>query len=108
MLKESYQQAATDKTSRALREAIVDAERLLDALQIALAQDGNDLLSKEEVTSISNAMDTLKALCSEQDHRKILDATASLNTLTEPFAARRMDASVKKALAGQNLDALNL
>jgi molecular chaperone HscA len=108
MLKSSFGAAETDKQARALREAIVDAERLLDAIQTALNQDGETLLNTQEKQLIMDEMQALKTMCQSQDSQAIIRATEALNHATETFAARRMDASIKNAFAGQNLDALNL
>lgn len=108
MLKSSFGAAETDKQARAMREAIVDAERLLDAIQTALNQDGEALLSTQEKQAILDEMQALKNTCQLQDSQAIIRATEALNHATEAFAARRMDASIKNAFAGQNLDTLNL
>ena len=108
MLKASFGSAEADKQARALREAIVDAERLLEAISVAINQDGDTLLSAEEKQAILAQMDTLRSLCKANDHSAIHHASEQLNHLTEAFAARRMDASVKKAFAGQDLNTLDL
>jgi hypothetical protein len=36
------------------------------------------------------------------------DATSALNDATAHFAAKRMDASVSRALSGKNIDEVNL
>lgn len=106
MLKSSFGAAESDKQARALREAIVDAERLLDAIQTALEQDG-DLLNSEEKQAIFVHMQALKSTCQQQDSQSIIQASEALNHATVNFAARRMDNSIKNAFAGQNLDTLN-
>jgi molecular chaperone HscA len=108
MLTNSFGAAETDKQARALREAIVDAERLIDAIQVALEKDGDVLLSAEEQSMIRTQLDALSALCKQQDSHAIHQASDALNKLTEPFAARRMDASIKTAFAGQDLNTLEL
>ncbi len=108
MLKSSFGAAEADKKARALREAIVDAERLLEAIKVALDKDGETLLSSAEKQSILTQMDALKALYSTEDSHGIHQATEALNHATEAFAAKRMDASVKNALAGQDLNTLAL
>lgn len=107
MLKSSFGAAEEDKKARMLREAIVDAERLIDAITTALAQDGG-LLSADEISEIKIQMDALAHLCKNTDSHAINQATEALNNATEAFAAKRMDASVQKALAGQNLDSLKM
>jgi len=108
MLQTSFSSAENDKQARALREAQVDAERLLEAITAALEKDGATLLSKQERSAITKKMDVLKALSKAGDNHAIHAATEALNHATEDFAARRMDATVSKALAGQNLNSLEI
>lgn len=108
MLQSSFKAAESDKQARALREAIVGAERLIEAIQMALTQDGEKLLSTEEQQAIQTNIQALQTLCQSQDSQAIHQASEALNHATETFAARRMDASVKQALAGQDLNSLEL
>jgi molecular chaperone HscA len=108
MLKESFGAAETDKQARMLREAIVDAQRLIEAIEAALVESGATLLDAAERAQIDDAIKALRALCEQHDSQAIKQATEALNHATETFAARRMDASVQKALAGKNLDSLEL
>lgn len=108
MLKASYGAAETDKQARMLREAVVDAQRLIEAIQAALTEDGETLLSKEERDTIAQHVTQLSALCQGNDSQAVKQATEALNHATENFAARRMDASVQKALAGKNLNSLEM
>jgi molecular chaperone HscA len=108
MLKDSFGAADSDKQARMLREAVVDAQRLIEAIQAALAEDGETLLSADERRQIQTHIDALVALCQGDDSHAVNQATEALNHATEAFAAKRMDASVQKALAGKNLDSLEL
>lgn len=107
MLKSSFGSAEQDKQARALREAIVDAERLIEAINAALAQDG-DLLSPTEKLAIEAQVQALKTTSQGTDKDSIIQAVEALNHATENFAGRRMDASVKQAFAGQDLNKLEL
>jgi molecular chaperone HscA len=107
MLKSSFGAAEQDKHARALREAIVDAERLIEAINAALAEDGH-LLSADEKASIEAQVNALESRRHGNDKDSIIQAVEALNHSTENFAARRMDASVKKAFAGQDLNTLEL
>ncbi len=107
MLKSSFGSAEQDKQARALREAIVDADRLIEAINAALAQDGN-LLSADEKSAIEAQVQALKTTSQGSDKDNIIKAVEALNHATENFAARRMDASVKQAFAGQDLNKLEL
>ena len=106
MLRDSYTHAKDDMQARALQEARVDAQRLLDATQTALDENAAQLLTADERAAIEAAMDVLQDRLDAFDHRAIKDAAEALNAATHDFAARRMDVSVRQALAGQRLDAI--
>lgn len=108
MLQDSFTHAQNDMDARNLREQRVDGLRLLEATQAALDQDGGQLLSDTERATIDRAMETLRVLLTGQDHIAIKRAADSLNRATAKFAARRMDASIQRALTGQRLDALEV
>jgi len=107
MLQSGFSHAQDDKQARALREAQVEAERLLEAIAAALDKDGA-LLDEAELTALQQPMELLRVLAAGNDARAITHGIESLNRASETFAARRMDASVRKALAGHTLDELNL
>jgi len=107
MLRDSYEHARDDMHARALAENRVDGERLLDATRTALAADG-ELISPHERGEIERAMAALRAVIGGADHRAIKHASDALNRATEEFAARRMDANVRRALAGRNIANLNV
>jgi molecular chaperone HscA len=107
MLRDSYEHAREDMHARALAEHRVDGERLLDATRTALAVDG-DLLAPEEHGEIERAMAALSAVIGGADHRAIKHASDALNRATEEFAARRMDANVRRALTGRNIANLDV
>ena len=106
MLQESFTTAQADMKARALVEARVDADRMLLATRSALAADG-DLLQADERASIDALMATLQsAIQTEEDAKALEDCTLALAKGTEAFAAERMNHSIQKALAGQNIQAL--
>ncbi|MBS1170139.1 MAG: hscA, partial [Burkholderiaceae bacterium] len=103
MLLDSIQSADADKEQRALREEQVEAERTLLATESALAADA-DLLTDAERTAVAGLMQELRMLMQGIDHTAIRAAIEALAQGTENFAARRMDRSVKQALAGKALN----
>jgi molecular chaperone HscA len=107
MLKESFSHASDDAFRRALREAQVEANRLIEATQSAL-QDDADLLSTLERAHIDAAMTRLQAAMLGDDRRAIDEGMQALGAATNEFAARRMNQSVKRALAGRKVDQLSL
>ena len=117
ILKSSFEKAGIDKEARALAEAIVDANSIIEAISAALVQDGDTLLSQEQRAAIETDMQTLRDLTTKTDSNMhqasslahaITQAVDALNHATEAYAAMRMDVSVGKALAGQHLNEINL
>jgi molecular chaperone HscA len=104
MLKDSFEYAGHDKQARQLREHQVDAERLLEAVQGALEADGERLLDAEERIAIEYQMQELRDLMAGTDGDAIEQQTRRLSQVTDAFAARRLDSTVKAALAGRNLN----
>ncbi|KAA8695975.1 Fe-S protein assembly chaperone HscA [Pseudomonas caricapapayae] len=104
MLKDSFEYAGDDKVARVLREHQVDAERLLEAVQGALEADGERLLDEDERLVINLQMDELRELMQGTDGYAIEQQTKRLSQVTDAFAARRLDSTVKAALAGRNLN----
>ncbi|MBG7580005.1 Fe-S protein assembly chaperone HscA [Pseudomonas aeruginosa] len=104
MLKDSFDYAGDDKAARALREQQVEAQRLLEAVQSALDVDGERLLDEEERLAIAAQMDTLRELAGGSDTAAIENQIKRLSQVTDAFAARRMDATVKAALSGRRLN----
>ena len=102
MLRDSVEHAREDMHARALQENRVEGERLADAVRAALATDA-DLLSVEERSGIGRLLEELRATLAGSDHRAIKRASEALNRATEEFAARRMDAGVRRALTGQKI-----
>ncbi|WP_460416806.1 Fe-S protein assembly chaperone HscA [Pseudomonas sp. microsymbiont 2] len=104
MLKDSFEHAGSDKHARQLREHQVDGERLLEAVQGALDADGERLLSSDEREAIEFQMQELRDLLTGTDGAAIEQQTKRLSQVTDAFAARRLDSTVKAALAGRNLN----
>lgn len=104
MLRDSFQYASDDKVARVLREQQVDAQRLIEAVQAALEVDGERLLDAEERMVIELQMQELSELLKGTDGYAIEQQTKRLSQVTDAFAARRMDLTVKAALSGRNLN----
>ena len=102
MLKDSINHASDDAFRRALREAQVEAQRLLEATQSALFEDAQ-LLSTLERAHIENSVAKLQAVMLGDDRRAIDAAISSLAQATNEFAARRMNQSVQRALSGKKI-----
>jgi molecular chaperone HscA len=105
MLQESFGSADEDMRARALREQQVEAQRLLEATVAALAADG-DLLSLDERNAIERLVADTAAHLQGTDITAIRAATDALVAGTDDFAARRMDRSIRGALAGRAIEEL--
>ncbi len=103
MLAESMGAAEADMKARALRELQVEAQRLIEATQAALAAD-RDLLDEAEFARVAALMTDLVARAEAGDAEALKAAIDRLAYGTEEFAARRMDRSIRAALAGRRVD----
>jgi len=103
MLQDSMGAADADMKARALREQQVEAQRLLEATQAALAADA-DLLDLDERSAIDAAMARLREAAGAGDAEVVKAAVDALARGTDDFAARRMDRSIRAALAGRSID----
>lgn len=104
MLEDSFRKADEDRDARALREQLVDAQRLLEAVEAALVADGERLLSAEERVAIDSQVAELRGLLDSQDALAVERQAKRLSQITDAFAARRLDSTVKAALAGRRLN----
>ncbi|SGY83927.1 Fe-S protein assembly chaperone HscA [Moritella viscosa] len=104
MLKDSMTYAKEDVTARMLAEQQLEADRVMESLIVALQQDGKALLSDEEQSAIETAIQTLYQIRQGDDRDAIEKEIETVDKLTQDFAARRMDASIRKALQGQSVD----
>ncbi|HWP20741.1 MAG TPA: Fe-S protein assembly chaperone HscA [Burkholderiaceae bacterium] len=103
MLKEGFSAAEEDMKQRALREARVEADRLVLATRSALEHDG-DLLDAGERTAIDRLIEDVVAAAQESDHRAIEAAVERLARGTEAFAAERMNRGIRQALSGRRVE----
>ena len=104
MLKSSFDHAQDDADSRSLMEAKVEAGRVIEALSNALDEDGHALLPEADRTLLREAIDRLSELSDGDDTRAITDGTEMLGKASEDFASLRMDAAVRRALAGRQIE----
>ncbi len=105
MLRESFGSADDDMRARALRERQVEAQRLLEATLAALASDG-DLLTADERNAIERLLADLSHHLHDNDAAVVRQATEALIAGTDDFAERRMDRSIRAALAGRAIEEL--
>ena len=104
MLRDSMEFAAADKDARRLREEQVDADRVLEALQAALATDGDRLLDAQERSVIDAAAEKLSELRSGTDYQAIKQAIKAVEEASSGYVERRMNSSIRDAMAGHSVD----
>ncbi|MDY6214917.1 Fe-S protein assembly chaperone HscA [Actinobacillus porcinus] len=105
MLKSSMENAKQDIDARLLAEQRVEARRVIEAVLAALDHD-QDLLNAEELSAVKNALISLEQRQQGTDMLAIKQGIKTLDQATQEFAARRMDKSIRQALAGKSVDNL--
>lgn len=105
MLKDAFSHAHEDMQLRRLKEEQLAALRLLEALDNALQEDAEALLSEDEVHVILQARDEVDRLSRlSQDPDAIKKGIARLEAAAEVFVARRMNTSIRKVIAGHHIN----
>lgn len=104
MLRESMSYARDDMEARRLREQQVEAERSIEALEAALQSDGDVLLSAEERSTLLAARDQLRTLRHSTDALAIEHGIKALEKAAESYVERRMNASIRAAMAGHRIE----
>ncbi|MEM9254559.1 MAG: Fe-S protein assembly chaperone HscA [Pseudomonadota bacterium] len=107
MLQASFAHAGDDKDARHLAEQRLHAWQLIEGLQNALAKDGDALLLQEERRALQQRVAQLQAAIDTSEAVEIQRLTEKLGKESEVFATRRMDRSIREALAGVSLDELD-
>jgi molecular chaperone HscA len=104
MLSDSMTFAEKDIQARMLVEQQVEAKRVVENLQAAMQKDGKTLLDDQEYTQINTAIEQLIILAEGTNLDAIKDAITAIDKLTDSYAERRMDVSIKAALTGHTVD----
>lgn len=103
MLEDSLAHAEDDRKARGLREQQVNAGRMLETVRVALEADG-DLLNAEERAAVDEQLALLEQASQGDDQGAIARQIQKVNQVTHEFASRRMDATVRRAFAGRQLE----
>lgn len=104
MLKDSMTFAKEDMLARSLAEQRVEADRVIEGLIAAMQSDGDALLSEQERTELLSAIERLIELRNGDDAGAIEQGIKDTDQASQEFASRRMDVSIRRALAGQSVD----
>jgi len=106
LLKDSLTHVKDDALRRALKESQVEAQRLIEAVRSALKAD-SELLAADELARVETGIVRLQSASLAENRRQIVLAMDDLEAETKEFAARRMDKSIRRALAGRNISELD-
>ena len=105
MLKASMENAQEDMMTRSLREEQVEADRVVEALNSALAKDGKELLDEKELKIIIDKREALIAARNSASHvDQIKQAIKNVEAASEEYVARRMNNSVRSMMQGRKLE----
>lgn len=104
MLRDSMSHAQDDKEARSLREQQVDADRVIEALEAALATDGEQLLNDEERQQVESALNGLKSIARSDSKDEIKTAIEALEKACGFYVERRMNQSIQSAMSGHNVN----
>jgi len=108
MLRASTEHAREDIELRMLKEQQVEARRVIEALDAAFAQDGDDLLSAEERAGIVRQRDALEANLESASTADLKRMIRAVEAASEFYVARRMNRGVQQALAGKQIDEVDV
>jgi len=104
MLRDSMEHAAEDMAARMLREQQVEADRVVEALDAALAKDGDELLTAQEKAVILDARQQLIEARQGSDTAAIKAAIKTVEKRAETYVERRMNSNIRQAMAGHNVE----
>ncbi len=104
MLRESMENAQEDMETRRLREVQVEADRVVEALDSAMKMDGNSLLDETEKQRLLDGRKKLVEAKQSDKHDVVSNAIKDMEKVAEFYVERRMNASVKTAMSGHNVN----
>ncbi len=104
MLRDSMEHSREDMDARRLREVQVEADRVLEALQAAVQEDGDRFLDAQERAAIDQAAQALSTASGGEDHRAIKKAIEAVEAASAAYVEHRMNANIQKAMAGHSVD----
>ena len=103
MIQESVEKAAQDFEERQVREARVQADTILAAVEKARRHDAYFELSDAERAAIDKAINELLLVYHGDDHNLILEKNEQLNQATLKLAENMMNTAVRGALKGTKI-----
>jgi len=100
--------ARDDMELRMQKEQQVEAQRVIEAIDAALAEDGDALLNVEERASITGARDDLASSLSSANATELKQLIKAVESASDFYVARRMNNSVQQALAGKQINEVDV
>jgi molecular chaperone HscA len=108
MLRASMDHAREDMEARMLKEQQVEAQRVIEAVDAALAADGDVLLDEKERATIMAPRDALAEALASASAEELKRLIKAIEKASEFYVARRMNSSVQKALSGKQIDEVDV
>ena len=103
MIQESFEKAEQDFNDRQVREARVEADTILVAIEKARRRDAWFELSSDERADIEKSLNELLVVYHSDDHHLILAKIEQLNQATLKLAENMMNTAVRGALKGTKI-----
>lgn len=104
MIRESFEKAEEDLRERQVREARVEADNILAAVEKARLSDAWLELTDEERAAIDAAINELQMVYHSGDHLLIRDRIEKLDAATRRLAENMMNTAVRQALKGTKIE----
>ena len=104
MIRDSMTHAEQDVAARMLQEQRVEAERAVEALDAAMARDADEFLDAQEKQKILDAKAQVLQTGEATDAEAIKQALRELESVSEVYVSRRMNASVGESMTGKHID----
>lgn len=102
MLMDSLTHAKEDIETRALVEAVTEAEQMIETTEKFMVKN-SELLNEEEIAQTKTQIDNLRDAITSKNKDAVQKATEELNEITRPFAERVMDVAIKEAMKGKKI-----
>lgn len=102
MLMDSLTHAKEDMQTRALVEAVTEAEQMIDTTENFMKKH-TQYLTQEEHTLTLNQIHAVRQAVSSKDKDAVQRESELLNEVTRPFAERIMDVALKDAMKGKKI-----
>jgi molecular chaperone HscA len=108
MLRASMEHARDDIELRMHKEQQVEASRVIEAIDAALVNDGQQLLNPQEHKEIVEHRNALATALESAPAAELKRLIREVEAASEFYVARRMNHSVRQALTGKQIDEVDV